>query len=76
MVKHLLEESERLLAVFETPATSIAAESLAPAECPKCGRERALTQDHRLTATAAKLPSTAKPQMLAACQQHPLDLTT
>lgn len=45
----------RLPLVFEEPATkSIAAKSLALAECPKCGRERALTQEYWLTVSATK----------------------
>lgn len=56
-VERLLEECERLLLVFEEPATSIAAESFVLAECPKCDRERALTQDYRLTVNAAEPPA-------------------
>lgn len=36
---------------------SIAAESLALAECPKCDRERAATQDYRLTVILQSRPS-------------------
>lgn len=56
-VERLLEECERLLLVFEEPATSIAAESFVLAECPKCDRERALTQDYRLAVNAAERSS-------------------
>ncbi|MGU3625940.1 hypothetical protein [Comamonas sp. C24C] len=45
-----------LIVASEEPATSIAVDSLVSAERPKCGRERALTQDNRLTAIAAEQP--------------------
>lgn len=45
-----------LIVMPDEPATSIAVDSLVSAECPKCSRERALTQDNRPTAIAAEQP--------------------